>query len=86
MSKSLTGLTLATAAAALFTAGATLSTAVQAADTMTVKCTGVNSCKGSSECKTATSACKGQNACKGHGWVNKASAKECEAAGGKVAK
>ena len=51
-----------------------------------VKCAGVNSCKGESECKTATSECKGLNGCKGEGWVTKASEKECIAAGGKVLK
>lgn len=49
-----------------------------------VKCAGVNSCKGESECKTATSDCKGLNHCKGEGWVTKSSEKECVAAGGKV--
>lgn len=77
-----TGLAMATAAAALFTMGVT--TTVQAAEDGTVKCAGVNSCKGTSECKTAKSECKGQNSCKGHGWTSKKSAAECTKDGGKV--
>ncbi len=79
------GAVVATAAAALFAMGA-MAPVAQAADDATVKCAGVNSCKGTSECKTASNECKGLNSCKGHGWVNKASAAECTAAGGKVVK
>ncbi len=74
---------MASAAAALFAMGATVTTA-HAADDMSVKCSGVNSCKGSSDCKTAKNECKGQNSCKGMGWNKKASAKECTSAGGTV--
>jgi hypothetical protein len=35
-----------------------------------VKCTGVNSCKGTSECKSAKNSCKGMNSCKGQGFVS----------------
>jgi hypothetical protein len=48
-----------------------------------VECSGVNSCKGHSECKTGNSECKGQNACKGQGWLSMTKA-ECDAKGGKV--
>ena len=78
------GVAIATAAAALFSMGATLSTSVQAADEATVHCVGANSCKGTSECKTAKSECKGQNGCKGQGWTQAKSAKACTDAGGKV--
>ena len=55
------GVAVATAAAALFSMGAALSTSVKAADEMTVHCVGVNSCKGmgwvgkksEAECKAA---------------------------------
>jgi hypothetical protein len=83
-SKIKSALVLASAAAALFTMGGVVTTA-QAAD-MTVKCAGLNSCKGSSDCKTAKNECKGQNSCKGMGWNTKASAKECTTAGGTVLK
>ena len=88
MSQKTTGFALATAAAAVFAAGAMMSPIAQAADAkdMSVHCSGVNSCKGTSECKTAKNDCKGHNSCKGQGWVTKASAKECTDAGGKVAK
>lgn len=85
MTKQLSGVALAAAAAALFSTGVIMAPAAQAADGM-VHCAGVNSCKGHSDCKTATSECKGLNSCKGQGWVGKASDKECMDAGGKVAK
>jgi hypothetical protein len=50
-----------------------------------VHCTGVNACKGKSDCKTASNACKGMNACKGKG-MNVMSEKDCTAKGGKVEK
>lgn len=81
------GLALATTAAALFS---TMTPSAQAAShaggDMTVKCSGVNSCKGTSECKTAKSECKGHNSCKGQGWVSKKSAAECTKEGGTVLK
>ena len=79
------GVVIATAAAAMFSAGLLLTPTVQAADGG-VKCVGINSCKGTSECKTAKSECKGQNGCKGQGWTSTKSAKECTDAGGMVAK
>jgi len=79
------GLAIAAAAASLFALGTTVATTAHAADAP-VKCAGVNSCKGSSECKTASNECKGQNSCKGHGWVGKSSEAECKAAGGTVLK
>jgi hypothetical protein len=79
------GIAIATAAAALFTAGLLASPTVQAADGG-VHCVGINSCKGSSECKTAKNECKGQNSCKGQGWTSTKTAKDCTDAGGKVAK
>ena len=83
--ESIRGLTLAMAAAALFNAGVAFATTMDGTDTMEadVKCTGVNSCKGKSECKTAQHACKGQNSCKGEG-IKMMSKKECMAAGGTV--
>lgn len=80
-----TGLGIAAAAAALFAVTAPMTTA-SAADAAMVKCTGVNSCKGTSECKTAKNECKGHNSCKGQGWVSKKSEAECTKAGGSVAK
>lgn len=79
------GVAIASAAAALFAIGATVTTQAQAAEDGTVKCAGVNTCKGTSDCATAKSECKGHNSCKGQGWVKKTDA-ECKAAGGTVLK
>jgi uncharacterized membrane protein len=78
----ISGAVLATAALGLAIAGTTL--AVPASAASTIKCSGINSCKGHSECATANSSCKGQNSCKGQGWLPTASADECTAKGGKV--
>lgn len=79
------GLMLATAAAALFASGAAFAADQDGMDKMEadIKCGGVNSCKGKSECKTAQNACKGQNSCKGTG-IKMMSQKECLAQEGEV--
>ena len=66
--RKLSGVALATAAAALFFAGcATHGTGYSS--TGQVECTGVNGCKGQSDCKTATNDCKGKNTCRGEGFL-----------------
>jgi hypothetical protein len=60
--------------------------ASEANDSMSVKCQGINACKGQSKCKTAANACAGQNACKGMGWLLSPSADECTKQGGSVIK
>jgi len=78
---------LAASAAALFsTAVVPLAFAGDAKDSSSVKCMGINACKGQSKCKTASSACAGQNSCKGKGWFLSASADECMKQGGTVIK
>ena len=72
---------IAATAAALFAAGG-LATVASAESN--IKCSGVNSCKGTSACATANSSCKGMNSCKGQGWSEVKSAQECSAKGGKV--
>ena len=62
----LAGFALAAAAAGMFAMTAAGPAAAHGAK---VKCEGVNSCKGHSECKSAKSSCKGQNACKGQGFM-----------------
>ncbi len=74
------GFALASAAAGLL---GSVAPAVLAADENEVKCWGVNSCKGKSDCKEASASCKGQNSCKGQGFVFM-SRHACEAVGGKV--
>jgi hypothetical protein len=49
----------------------------------TVKCSGVNECKGHGACGGAAHDCAGKNECKGKGWVTMAE-KECKAKGGTV--
>ena len=79
------GATLATAAAAMFIAGAAISGAPSVAKAE-FKCAGINSCKGTGSCAGATNACKGQNGCKGQGWVSTKDAAECSSKGGKAVK
>ncbi len=74
------GAALAAAAAALV-AGATLP--VSAASDYTVKCFGLNACKGNGKCKSLGNSCKGNNACKGQGF-SMISKSKCEAKGGKT--
>jgi hypothetical protein len=88
--KKLSGIALASAAATLLLAGTTTVNAAAhakmpetATKVATIKCSGINSCKGTSACATATSACAGQNSCKGQGWV-KASKADCDTKGGTV--
>tara|TARA_R110000787_G_scaffold285461_2_gene401112 strand:- start:9692 stop:9958 length:267 start_codon:yes stop_codon:yes gene_type:complete len=79
------GATLATAAAAMFIAGAAMTGAPSVAHA-DVKCAGINSCKGTGSCASASNACKGQNTCKGQGWVTSESASDCTSKGGAVIK
>jgi hypothetical protein len=81
--KTLSGAALAVAAASLFVSQAVVPSAVAAE--AKVQCSGVNACKGKSDCATAKNGCHGQNECKGQGWVN-LTEKECKAKGGVVQK
>lgn len=84
--KKLSGVTLVAASAALMLTGMSLTSVANAGKkAATVKCSGINSCKGKSACGTATTACAGENSCKGKGWI-KVSAKVCKAKGGKIKK
>jgi hypothetical protein len=78
----ITGLAIAAAAAAMFMAAPAAQAAKHEGN---VHCTGVNACKGKSDCKTASNACKGMNACKGQG-MNIMSEKDCKAKNGKIEK
>jgi len=71
-------LTIASAAAMLALSSVSLAPAAFAADSGTVHCFGVNSCKGTSDCKSYNHDCKGLNSCKGQGF-KELSAKECKA-------
>ena len=83
------GIAIAAAAGAFFLAGATTG-GVALADSHgshgdKVKCEGVNSCKGHSECATEHSECGGQNQCKGKGWIKMTKA-DCDMAKEKLKK
>ena len=73
---SVSGLSLAVAAAALFLA-APMAQAGNAGKAEIGHCMGANACKGQGACKSAANACKSQNACKGHGFTE-ATAKQCK--------
>jgi hypothetical protein len=79
------GATLAAAAAALFLAGAVVSTGSSPANAAMGKCMAGNACKGQSACKGGTNSCKGLNACKGTGF-SMASEAHCKAQGGAYVK
>ena len=75
---------LATAVASLFASGAALAKDKSEKKAgSSVKCEGINECKGHGACKSAQNACKGQNGCKGQG-VTETSEKDCKTKGGKV--
>ena len=73
---------LASAAAAIFLAGAAVPAFAE--EEGQIKCEGVNSCKGQSACKTATNECAGHNGCKGKGFLM-LTPEECAAARAKQA-
>jgi len=57
-------------------------------DEGTVKCAGINSCKGTGACGAAdgSHSCAGKNECKGKGWVKVKTEKDCTDKGGTVMK
>ena len=76
------GAAIAAAAAALIGSATLPATSAHAVD-YTVKCFGLNACKGNGSCKSTANGCKGQNACKGMG-VSMMSKSKCLAKGGKT--
>lgn len=81
--------TLALSAAALFlsgcgAAGDAASPKSANAAGASIKCMGINECKGQGACGVPGGhACAGQNECKGKGWVQ-TSAEDCAARGGTI--
>ncbi len=85
MKSSLKGVLIAAAVAGLFAANASRAaddTIKNEADT--VKCSGINACKGQGSCAGAGHECAGKNACKGQGFVKVSSARACTDKGGKI--
>ena len=72
------GILIASAAAALFLAGAVPVRAAEKAGSDDVRCMGANACKGQGACASAHNDCKGKNGCKGQG-MTKMSAADCKA-------
>ena len=88
-STKVTGVLMATAVVGLLATGYGLAGGEKAAEGQkSVKCAGINSCKGHGECAAADGSygCAGKNSCKGKGWVKVASEKECTDKGGTVVK
>ncbi|HXX30865.1 MAG TPA: hypothetical protein VEJ89_09110 [Myxococcaceae bacterium] len=85
MKKTLKGAVVASAVASLFAAGAFAQAdkPAPAAD-KGIKCSGVNSCKGTGSCAGAGHGCAGKNSCKGTGWSYTKTEKDCTDKGGKV--
>ncbi len=86
--KKAVGFVVAAAVIGMFAAGQQYAgTAKKDGDT-SVKCAGVNACKGQGQCAAAdgSHACAGKNECKGKGWVKVKSEKECTEKGGTVMK
>jgi hypothetical protein len=73
-----TGFAMAATAAAMLASAPMVTSAGEM-----VRCMGVNSCSGHSDCKTATSSCKGLNSCKGQGFLS-LTKDACDAEGGTV--
>jgi uncharacterized membrane protein len=86
MKSSLKGAMIAAAVAGLFAANSTLADEAKTIknESDTVKCSGVNACKGQGSCAGAGHECAGKNGCKGQGWVKVGSARACTDKGGKV--
>jgi uncharacterized membrane protein len=81
----LKGAVIAAAVGSLFASGAAQAKEKEKkASSSTVKCAGINECKGQSGCHGANNACKGQNGCKGQGTTEVKSEKDCTGKGGKV--
>ena len=79
VARKFSGVSVAIAAAALFGG----LTAPVSAGGDSIRCFGVNECRGRGACATANNQCAGQNACRGQG-VLETSREACEDAGGRV--
>lgn len=78
------GMALAALAAGLLLSGTAVSAATDnkmGPKEGEIKCGGINSCKGQTNCMSASNQCKGQNSCKGKGWLSMPKEKCAEAGG-----
>jgi len=88
IAKKALGFVVATAVVGMLATGHQFAGDQKAEGNASVKCQGINSCKGHGECGAAdgSHACAGKNECKGKGWVKVKSAEECTKKGGTVVK
>lgn len=85
--KNITGMVLATAVMSLLATGSFIAgDEGKKAEEKSVKCYGINECKGHGACGAPDGShdCAGKNACKGKGWVKVENEKACTDKGGKV--
>jgi uncharacterized membrane protein len=82
------GFAVATAVVGMLATGYQFSADEGKKDEGSVKCAGVNACKGKGACAASdgSNSCAGKNGCKGKGWVKVKSEKECTDKGGTVVK
>ncbi len=83
------GFVVAAAVVGMFATGHQFASSAGKKDSdKSVKCAGVNACKGQGQCAAAdgSHACAGKNECKGKGWTKVKSEKECTEKGGTVMK
>ena len=76
---------LAAAAGALFLAASPALAEEGMGGSAQIKCEGVNSCKGHSDCSSAHNECAGKNSCKGKGFLMM-TPEDCQAAKQKLEK
>ena len=87
--KKLMGMAVATAVVGLVAVGSGMAkTMAEGEGEKTVKCAGINECKGHGACAAADGShdCAGKNSCKGKGWIKVESEDECTEKGGTVVK
>jgi hypothetical protein len=78
------GMMIAGSVALLFSASACGGDEPTGSQNQTVKCAGINSCKGQGACAGQGHECTGLNDCQGKGYLEVADAEACAKAGGTV--
>ncbi len=78
--RKLSGLAIASTAAAIFATTPMMASAEKAKQP-DIKCTGINGCKGQGACKSKNNACAAQNSCKEKGWIH-GTEQQCKDMGG----
>jgi hypothetical protein len=86
MNTTVRGTLIASAVAGLFACASNRPEPVAPSGTASesVRCQGINSCRGQGECSGANHPCGKHTACKGQGWLTVPNAQACLDRGGKV--